>query len=155
VEALERTNHILVDERRTGLFVTVLSGVLDLDTGGFQFANAGHEMPLLAPPGGSDPRWIPGGGPLLGVFGRLDLTLEQVEIRPGDRLVLYTDGITDATSPDGSRFGDARLLQTVRDTCTGPAVDTCRAVIQSVLSFQGDAQPADDLALLVFRRLER
>jgi sigma-B regulation protein RsbU (phosphoserine phosphatase) len=153
VEALERTNHILVDERRTGLFVTVLCGVLDLDTGVFQFANAGHEMPILAPPGGSEPRWIPGGGPLLGVFGRLDLTLEQVEIRPGDRLVLYTDGITDATAPDGSRFGDARLLQTVRDTCTDPAVDTCRAVIQSVLAFQGEALPADDLAFLVFRRL--
>jgi sigma-B regulation protein RsbU (phosphoserine phosphatase) len=153
VEALERTNHILVDERRTGLFVTVLCGVLDLDTGVFQFANGGHEMPLLAPSGGAEPRWIPGGGPLLGVFGRLDLTLETVEIRPGDRLVLYTDGITDATAPDGSRFGDERLWRAARDTCDGPAFDTCHAVIQSVLAFQGDAEPADDLALLVMRRL--
>lgn len=153
VEALERTNHILVDERRTGLFVTVLCGVLDLDTGVLTFANAGHEMPLLAPPGGIEPRWIPGGGPLLGVFGRLDLTAESVEIRPGDRLVMYTDGITDAAAPDGSRFGEDRLRRAIRDSCDGPADETCRAVIQSVLSFQGDAQPADDLALLVLRRL--
>ena len=152
VEALERTNHILVDERRTGLFVTVLAGVLDLDTGVFSFANAGHEMPILAPPPPDEPRWIPGGGPLLGVFGRLDLALQSVEIRPGDRLVLYTDGITDAASPEGSRFGVERLLQTVRDTCAGPAWTTCRDVIQSVLTFQGEAHPADDLAFLVLRR---
>lgn len=153
VEALERTNHILVDERRTGLFVTVLAGILDLDTGVFTFANAGHESPILAPPPPEEPRWIPGGGPLLGVFGRLDLAPQSVEVRPGDRLVLYTDGITDAAAPDGSRFGDDRLLQTIRHSCDGPAWTTCRAVIESVLGFQGEAQPADDLALLVLRRV--
>lgn len=153
VEALERTNHILVDERRTGLFVTVLAGVLDLDSGVFNFANAGHEEPLLAPPGGGEARWLRGGGPLLGIFGRLDLVAQSVEIRPGERLVLYTDGITDAASPDGVRFGDERLRQAVRDTCDDLAEDTCRAVISGVLAFQGDAHPADDLALLVLRRV--
>jgi sigma-B regulation protein RsbU (phosphoserine phosphatase) len=155
VEALERTNHILVDERRTGLFVTVLCGVLELDTGVFTFANAGHEMPLIAAPDGSEPRWVQGGGPLIGVFGRLDLQAERVEIRPGERLILYTDGMTDAAAPDGSRFGEERLRRTIAESCVadGTAVDTCRAVIQSVLAFQGTASPADDLAFLVFRRL--
>ena len=153
VEALERPHHVLVDERRTGLFVTILAGVLDLDTGVFTFANAGHEMPLLAPPGGEEPRFIPGGGPLIGVFGRLDLSPISVEIRPGDRLVLYTDGITDAQAPDGERFGTQRLRDAVRDSCDGQAWETCRAVISGVSEFQADAQPADDLALLVLRRL--
>lgn len=155
VAALELVNHILVDERRTGMFVTVLCGVLDLDTGVFTFANAGHEMPLLARPDGSEPLWVQGSGPLVGVFGKLDLTAQRVEIRPGERIILYTDGITDAVAPDGSRFGDARLFKTISDSCVddGTAVDTCRAVVQSVLAFQGSALPADDLALLVFRRL--
>lgn len=153
VRALELTNHILVDERRTGLFVTILAGVLDLDTGIFTFANAGHEMPLLVPGDGSAPRWIAGGGPLVGVFGRLDLTAESVEIRPGDRLLLYTDGITDAGSPAGERFGIPRFEQLAAGSHGGPAEDTCRAIIQSVLRFQGDADQADDLALLVVRRL--
>jgi sigma-B regulation protein RsbU (phosphoserine phosphatase) len=153
VEALERANHILVDERRTGLFVTILAGVLDLDTGVFTFANAGHEMPILASSGGAEPRWIPGGGPLLGVFGRLDLVPLSVEIRPGDRLVLYTDGITDAKGLTGGRFGDERLRTAIRDSCDRHADDTCRSVIEGVLAFQGDAEPADDLALLVLRRL--
>ena len=155
VDALELMNHILVDERRTGLFVTILAGVLDLDTGVFTFANAGHEPPLIAAPDGSEPRWVQGGGPLVGVFGRLDLTEQRAEIRPGERIVLYTDGITDAGAPDGSRFGDERLRARIAESCLGDgtAVDTCRAVIQAVLKFQGSASPADDLALLVFRRL--
>lgn len=154
VLALERTNHILVDERRTGLFVTVLAGVLELDTGIFTFANAGHEMPLLAPSDGTPPRWVAGGGPLLGVFGELGLTAERLEIRRGERLVLFTDGITDAAAPNGERFGHDRFLRTVAETCpAGTAVDTCRAVIQGVLGFQAEALPADDLALLVLRRL--
>lgn len=155
VEALEQTNHILVDERRTGLFVTVLAGVLDLDTGMFTFANAGHEMPLLAPADGSEPRWIAGGsGPLLGVFGRLGLSADSLEIRPGDRLVLFTDGITDAASPSGDRFGYDRLRSVIAESCVdGGANDTCSAVIHGVLDFQAEAYPADDLALLVLRRL--
>ena len=155
IAALELTNRILVDERRTGLFVTILAGVVDLDTGIFEFANAGHEPPLLAAPDGSAPRWIEGGGPLVGMFGRLDLTLQRVTIQPGERIILYTDGITDAASPNGERFGDARLLATIAKSCIsdGTAEDTRRAVIDSVLRFQGDAHPADDLALLVFRRL--
>jgi len=154
VAALERTNQILVEERRTGLFVTVLCGVLELDTGVFTFANAGHEPPLLASPGGAGPVWVEGGGPLVGLFDRLGLEEQRLEIRPGERLVLFTDGITDAASPSGERFGFERLRQTVADSClTGGAADTCRAVIQGVLAFQGDALPADDLAFLVLRRL--
>jgi sigma-B regulation protein RsbU (phosphoserine phosphatase) len=155
VHALELMNGILVNERRTGLFVTILAGVLDLDTGLLELANAGHERPLVAGPDGSEPRWVEGGGPLVGVFGRLDLTLQRVEVRPGERLVLYTDGITDAASPDGARFGDARLVRTIAESCAshGTAEDTAKSVIKSVLAFQGSAQPADDLALLVFRRL--
>ena len=155
VAALELTNRILVDERRTGLFVTILAGVLDLDTGELVFANAGHEPPLLAAPDGSEPRWLEGGGPLVGMFGRLDLSAQRVTIQPGERIILYTDGITDAAAPGGERFGDARLFQTIAESCIadGTAEATRRAVIDSVLQFQGSAQPADDLALLVFRRL--
>ena len=153
VEALERTNSILVNERRTGLFVTVVCGVLDLETGVFTFANAGHEMPILARPGRADPTQVPGGGPLVGVFGRLDLAPLMVEVRPGQRLILYTDGITDARAQSGERYGESRLLDSIRGTCGGPAEDTCRAVIDGVLGFQGEADPADDLAFLVLRRL--
>lgn len=152
VEALERTNHILVEERQTGLFVTVLAGVLELDSGIFTFANGGHEMPLLVPGDGSEPRELPGGGNLLGMFRRLNVTLEHVRIEPGDSLVLYTDGVTDARGAGGERFGEARFKAALqRLPGGGPA--PCRDVIDHVMAFQGESEPADDLALLVLRRL--
>lgn len=153
VAALELTNRILVDERRTGLFVTVLAGVLNLDTGVFTFASAGHEMPLLVPGDGSPPRWIEGGGPLVGMFGRLNLTAETLAIHPGDRLLLYTDGIADAASAEGARFGSDRFARLAGGTSDRPAQGTTAAIIKAVLAFQGDGEPADDLALLVLRRL--
>jgi sigma-B regulation protein RsbU (phosphoserine phosphatase) len=152
VDALERTNTILVDERRTGLFVTILAGVLDLDTGWFEYANAGHELPLLVPADGGEPHWVEGGGPLLGMFKHLGVTLERVQVAPGGALVLYTDGVTDARAPAGERFGEARFVEAVR-AMSGRGAAGCRALIDSVLAFQGDAEPADDLALLVLRRL--
>ncbi len=153
-EALERTNRILVDERRTGLFVTALCGVLDLDTGVVRFANAGHEEPILVPASGSGPRSLPGSGPLLGAFGRLELDDVRVELRPDDALILYTDGITDAMNASGERYGERRLLDTVRRLRSRDASAICSGIVGSVARFEGDAPAADDLALLVFRRLE-
>ena len=154
VEALERTNTILVDERRTGLFVTVLAGVLELDTGVFSYANGGHELPLVVPADGGEVRAIEGGGPLLGMFGKLNLRLEQIQLDPGSSLVLYTDGVTDARAPDGERFGEERFKAALRRPAGGGAGPApCRDVVDEVLAFQGDAEPADDIALLVLRRL--
>ena len=89
------------------------------------------------------------------MFGRLDVVAQRAEVRPGERLILYTDGLSDAQTFDGDRVGEERLLRTIAESCVadGTAVDTCRAVIQAVLAFQGDANPADDLAFLVLRRL--
>src|SRR5439155_23747712 len=64
-EALERTNRILVSERHTGLFVTALCAVLDLDTGAVVIANAGHEPAMVVPAGDGEPRWLTVGGTLL------------------------------------------------------------------------------------------
>jgi sigma-B regulation protein RsbU (phosphoserine phosphatase) len=151
--SLELMNTILVDERRTGLFVTVLAGVLELDTGRFSYANGGHELPIVVPAGAGDARPLPGGGPLLGMFGRLDVERQQILLEPGDALALYTDGVTDARAPNGERYGEARFLSALAGRVDGPGPAPCRDVIDDVLAFQGDAEPADDLALLVLRRL--
>lgn len=161
VEALNRTNRILVEERPTGLLVTVLAATLDLDTGELVFANAGHEPPLLVPGSGAEPRWIEGHGTLIGAFRDPGLERSSVTIPVAGRLLLYTDGITDATSPAGERYGEGRLHDTATagagQTNAGggeaTAGETVQGVIGDVLRFQGEADPADDLALLVLRRL--
>lgn len=151
-EALERVNRILVEERETGMFVTVLSGILDLRSGAFRFASAGHEAPVIVPADGSPPRSAPDGGPLIGLFPRLDLPEQALQIGPGDLLVLYTDGVTDAVSPDGERFGYERFVARLARDRTAPAEAAVTDVVAAVLEFQGDRPPADDLAVLALRR---
>jgi sigma-B regulation protein RsbU (phosphoserine phosphatase) len=166
VEALERTNRILVEERPTGLLVTALCGVLDLDTGNLRFANAGHEPPLLvraatgpAATGAAATRAADTGaveeltlaGPLLGAFRTLGLETCTVRLEPGDALVLYTDGVTDAATADGERFGAERFESLVREHCAVSATAVVQTVMAAVTAWEGD-EPADDLALLVVRR---
>jgi phosphoserine phosphatase RsbU/P len=151
-EALERTNWILASERRTGLFVTVLCGVLDLETGELALASAGHEPPLLVRADGSKPTWIECSGPLLGAFERLDVEEVRLDLGPRDRLLMFTDGVTDATSPVGERFGEARLLDAVAGGPGGTPDDLVAAITSAVGAFRGSAEPADDLALLVVGR---
>jgi phosphoserine phosphatase RsbU/P len=157
VAALERTNWILTVERRIGLFVTVFAGVLDTRTGRLRFASAGHEPPLLVPGADGPPRQLAVRGPLLGAFPRLGLREERVRLRVGDSLILYTDGVTDATAPDGERFGDERLLQLAGDADggTASAAERCARVVGAVRAFQVEGEPADDIALLVLRRVRR
>lgn len=152
VRAIEILNQILVAERRTGLFVTMLAGVLTLETGRFTFASAGHELPLHVRVDGSLAPAPTATGRLVGMFERTGVEARDLDIGLGEQLILYTDGITDAAAPGGERFGDARL-QSAIGARPGDASATCSHIIDSVLRFQAEADPADDLALLVLRRL--
>ena len=109
-EALERTNRILVQERRSSLFITALCATLALPTGRLRIANAGHEPPLIIPGDGSPILPVDVEGPLLGAFGSLGLFEAEVELGGGDVVLFYTDGVTDARSASGERFEEDRLL---------------------------------------------
>ena len=151
-EALERTNRILVDEIRSGLFITAIAGVLDVTTGRLRMANAGHEPPLMVPADGGPIDAIEGGGVLLGAFRSLGVPELDVRLRPGDMLVLYTDGVTDAIGPSGERFGEPRLLATVEAARQGSAHDIVAALRDAVADFRGSVPPSDDITIVVIGR---
>lgn len=152
-DALERTNRILVDERRSALFITALAAVLELRTGAFRLANAGHESPFLIPADGSPVEPLGTAGVLLGAFVQLDLEESTTTLAPGDTLLLYTDGVTDAVGPDGDRFGDDRLLATIEAARGGSAHDLVAALRAAVDDFAAAIEPADDVTIVAIRRL--
>jgi sigma-B regulation protein RsbU (phosphoserine phosphatase) len=154
-DALERTNRILVEERRSTLFLTALSAVVDLRRGTMRLANAGHEPPLLVPAGGGPITLLDASGPLLGVFAPLDLAEQTIGMGPGDLVLLYTDGVTDAQAPSGERFGDARLLETVEGSRGGSAADVVAAVRDACHQFQAEMSAADDVTIVAIRRNPR
>lgn len=150
--ALERVNHILIGERRTTLFITVLAAELDLRNGVLRLANAGHEPPLFIPGDGSPPGLVLGSGPLIGAFPSLTVPEVEAYLAPGDVVLLYTDGVTDARSPAGDRFDETGLLAAVERARGGTAHDIVREVGDSVEAFAHGAEPADDITIVAIGR---
>jgi sigma-B regulation protein RsbU (phosphoserine phosphatase) len=150
--ALERTNSILVQERRSALFITALAAVLDLRTHVLRVGNAGHEPPLLVPADGRPISWLTGSGPLIGAFPSLDLVPCELTLAPGDLVLLYTDGVTDTRAASGERFGDERLIAVVEGERDGSARDIVDAVVAATSAFQGDMPAADDVTMVALRR---
>lgn len=151
-EALRRTNRILVDELRTALFITALAGRLDVRTGRMSIANAGHEPPLFVPGDGGPIVTVEGGGRMLGMSSPLDLPETEIELAPGDRLVLYTDGVTDAVTSTGARFGSDRMIATIESARGGSAHDIVRALSGAVSGFCDGVVPVDDVAIVAVGR---
>jgi len=151
-DALRRTNRILVDELHTALFITALVGRLDVGSGRVSIANAGHEPPLLIPGDGGPITMIEESGPMLGMFSPLDLIEIEVELRPGDKLLLYTDGVTDAITSSRERFGRDRMLATIEAARAGSAHDLVETLSAAVSGFGEGAVPADDVTIVAVGR---
>ncbi len=151
--ALMRTNRVLVDERRGTLFITALCGLLHPRTGLIRIANAGHEPPLLVPADGGAIRPVGDAGVLLGLFASITPPAIETNLEPGDVLVFYTDGVTDAVDPTGRRFGDDRLLATLEAARGGSAQELIDALRTAVEAFQAGADPADDVTIVALGRV--
>ena len=151
-DALRRTNRILVDELHTALFITALVGRLEVRTGRLSIANAGHEPPLLVRADGGPIVAVEGGGRMLGMSSPLDLVEIEIELQPGDRLLLYTDGVTDAMTSTGERFGKDRMLTTIEAARGGSAHDIVGALSSAVSGFCEGVVPADDVTIVAVGR---
>ena len=113
-------------------------------------ANAGHPRAVLVRCGGPTAR-LERGGFLLGVFGEPQLEDEVVQLKPGDSVVLFSDGVSEARNASGEEFGEARVLAaaaTARDLCPERALE---ALLDEVWRFKGGTPPEDDVTVLVLR----
>jgi sigma-B regulation protein RsbU (phosphoserine phosphatase) len=150
-DALGRVNRILVEERATSLFVTAALLAIDVDSGEVRYASAGHEAPLVARAAGRIDR-LDAAGPILGAFADADFAEESTVIEPGDAVLLYTDGLTEARDAGRHFYGEEPLLATLRGSCGRPAEAIKDALVADVLAFRGEAEAFDDLTLLLVER---
>ncbi|NIV35517.1 MAG: SpoIIE family protein phosphatase [Anaerolineae bacterium] len=150
-EALLRVNNLLFEMSRTELFVTVLYGVLDLSTSTFCYARAGHERALYHSPLRDECRFLEGEGMFLGMVEPVVVEELCIDLLPGDRIVLFSDGITDANSADGRLFGRQRLAAVIAEPAETTAQGSIDGVFQRVAEFQAGSEQFDDMALLVAR----
>ena len=148
-EVLRRVNEHLVDMNASGSFVTVLYGILHARTGEFLYARAGHELPLLVEAGGQLIPLPHGRGQVLGVLPAPALDEQTIRIPPGGRLLLYTDGVTDATDLRDQPFGLELLQAAVNQSQATSAQALVDELWQVVAAHQGAAPQFDDFTMVV------
>ncbi len=145
-EVCVRVNRLLCGHMVSGRFVTACYLRLDCRRHLLTCANAGHNPPLLVRASGEVVH-LATGGTVLGVFPDLTYEQHEIEIRRGDRLVLYTDGITEATSPDGEEYGEERLAAAISDRARLDAPALTAAIFEDVLAF-ADGTLHDDATIV-------
>lgn len=152
---LSRVNDLLVPDAQYGMFVTAFYAILSLGSGRLTYANAGHNRPLIFRSRTQRLQRLKKGGMALGVMSGANLEDHSVWMRPGDRVILYTDGVTEAFSARGWAYGEKRLRAVIRSTSAVSAPHTLAAIDTSVLDHVGLAPPSDDLTVIVLRREQR
>jgi serine phosphatase RsbU (regulator of sigma subunit)/anti-sigma regulatory factor (Ser/Thr protein kinase) len=148
-ETLERVNEHLCPDMPEKMFVTCLYGVLDPETGHFRFANAGHDLPYVKTADGSEE--LRARGMPLGLMPGMPYEEKETVLQPGDSLLLHSDGIVEAHSPDREMFGFPRLKQCVADYPGGG--ELIDRVLSDLHAHTGpDAEQEDDITMVTLQR---
>jgi serine phosphatase RsbU (regulator of sigma subunit) len=146
---LAATNEALCEENPLELFVTVFYAMLDPQTGVLRYANGGHNPPYLRRADGAVEALSGRGGPILGVLPGAQFPSYTLQLRHGDRLVLYTDGVTEAFNPANEAYGEPRLLDELRVHGGEAPAALVEHICRSVAGFSGSAPQSDDITLTV------
>lgn len=148
-EVLTLVNTQLCENNDAGMFVTAFMGVLEISTGKFTFSNAGHNAPLLYHGGAYAWLKTTPGFVLAGLDG-ITFSDHEIVLSKGDRLFLYTDGVTEALDPHEELYGDDRLLHMLNTEAVKklPIDQTVRAVEEDIRRFADGAEQADDITML-------
>jgi sigma-B regulation protein RsbU (phosphoserine phosphatase) len=153
-DILRNINALMYRSTEIQQFATFFLGRVDCGPSRLAFSNAGHNWPILMRANG-EKMFLERGGTLLGIMEGVRFEEGHAALNPGDRVVLYTDGISEATNAEGEQFGEERLVNFVQSL---PRDMSARRVAEQILEalreFLGPVEPQDDMTLLVLRALE-
>ena len=147
-EILSRTNDTICQNNREEMFVTVWLGILDTNTGKLTAANAGHEYPVLMQADGDFELVKDKHGFVIGGMGGMKYKEYELDLTPGSRLFLYTDGVPEATNAQNELFGTDRMLAALNENKDAAPEEMLKNVRRAVDAFVKDAEQFDDLTML-------
>ncbi|WP_029008034.1 SpoIIE family protein phosphatase [Azospirillum halopraeferens] len=148
-ETLTRLNNLLSAENEQMMFVTTLYGEIDLDTGVFTYCNAGHNPPYRVDPAGTVRALEKTPGLALAVMGDMDFGQKSLTLTPGEVVLLYTDGVSEAFDPHGAMFGDERVVSTLAAAPIETARTGLDRIMDAVAGFSAEAPQSDDITCVV------
>jgi sigma-B regulation protein RsbU (phosphoserine phosphatase) len=154
-DGIAHVNQLICADSATGMFVTLFYALLDPVTGEFTYVNAGHNPPLLCKKGDRDPLTrLTRTGMALGIIEDAPFEQRTVALHPGDFILFYTDGVTDAIDAQEREFGMQRLQRVILDHRHASASGMVAGLEQAIDDFVGPTVPFDDIAIVVIRCLK-
>ena len=153
-DVLREVNRLLYENNDAAMFVTVFFAVFDPATGELVYANGGHNPPLIVHADGSSTELAVDPGIALGMVPDFPFEQNRMVLQPGDSLMLYTDGVTEAENADREQFGMQRLRDVLAGAPPKYARDANSAVFGAVRDFAGNAPQFDDITCLTLHRGE-
>ncbi len=150
-EILNKTNEALCSNNQTKMFVTVWMGILEISTGRLSAANAGHEYPALCRRGGQFQLYRDKHGFVIGGIPRMVYQEYEIQLEPGDKLFLYTDGVPEATDARQQMLGTQGMLDALNTAPDAPPREILEQVRKAVDVFVNGAEQFDDLTMLCIR----
>jgi serine phosphatase RsbU (regulator of sigma subunit) len=151
-DGITHANRLICADASEGMFVTLFYALLDPAAGEITYVNAGHNPPLLYRSDREQLEQLESTGTVLGVIADASFEQRSARLQPGDFVVLYTDGVTDATDAQERGFGMERLQRVILDTRGGSGADIVAALEEAIDDFAGPGDPFDDIAVMVAKR---
>jgi serine phosphatase RsbU (regulator of sigma subunit) len=152
LKAVQLANdYILKNHEELAMFATLFFGVLDPESGGLTYVNAGHNPLYILKPGGGIRRELGPTGPAVGIQSDIKMEIGQARLSPGDILFGYTDGVTEARADDDSFFSESALLSMLAEDAAS-AKDLLNRIASAVKAHSGSAEQFDDITMLAVRR---
>ncbi len=149
---LEKANNIMCQNNDSGMFVTVFLAFYDVSSGKLTATNGGHSASLIIDHDGTPREWASTHGPALGFMEELPYKEETMDLKAGQTLFLYTDGVTEAMSPANEIFGLDRLQELIKRKHHFKLDRICSEIEVSLLEFQ-EGRQFDDITMLVLKRI--
>jgi len=150
---IESVNNFINEEPHSNMFVTLFYSILDSSRNKLTFVNAGHNPPLLLRKENGEIIRLSTGGVVLGAMKGLKMAEKTIDIYQGDLLVLYTDGVTEAINQQEDQFGEERLIKLITNNRDISSDDLKNLIIDAVYDFASGTPQADDITLMVLRRI--
>ncbi|MGC9436030.1 MAG: SpoIIE family protein phosphatase [Methanomicrobiales archaeon] len=149
--AIELANRLISRDARTSMFVTAFYAIVDPGARELTYVNAGHNPPLLVRGASGSTEWLQADGIALGVLEEMVFESVQVALSPGDLVVMYTDGVTEAQNEANEEFGEDRLVEMVTRSRSLDAESVLDAIITAITDHAGTHPQHDDITLLVLK----
>lgn len=150
-ECITKVNNMLIPESDITTFVTVFYGIIDLKNGELSYCNGGHNLPYLVSKDGTVKEMSDVGGLLLGKFENAEYDMSTVQLEPGDSIVTFTDGVTEAENDSGGFFDEERVITYLEKSASKELNPLVKGLFLEVMKFAGTAPQSDDITVLTTR----